>query len=348
MKTTPISSLSISNAMQLTVSNAQTEISKLQKEAVTGTYADVGLELGTRTSTNLDYTRESSRLQSIVDSNALAEQRMDASQLALQNMSSSAQTLLNSVIALSGNTDASSLSVAATTAKSVLENFTSYSNTAVNGEYLFSGINTDAQTLDDTFIPDITADFNTAFSDYMTSNGIGSPADMTASDMSTFLSDYQDSFNWSDWNNASVDADGAGTVMSSRISTSETVSTSTSANSDGFKSLVLAGVISSQLVDRGLSSSALAVVNDTTTSLAGAAISGVDTQRAKIGLSQERVEKANTYMSAQKTIIDTQLTNLIGVDTYEASTRLTTLLNQVETSYTITSKIQGLSLVNFL
>ncbi len=91
----------------------------------------------------------------------------------------------------------------------------------------------------------------------------------------------------------------------------------------------------------------LSVVNDATTS-SQFAISTIDTQRAKIGLSQERVEKANTYMSAQKTIIDTQLTDLVGIDTYEASTRLTTLLNQVETSYTITSKIQGLSLVNFI
>ncbi|NTE85400.1 flagellar hook-associated family protein [Agrobacterium rubi] len=343
MKTTPISSLSISTAMQLTVSNAQTEITKLQKEAVTGTYSDVGLELGTRTSTSLDYTRESGRLQSIMDANALAEQRMDASQLAMENMSSSAQSLLNSVIALSGNTDASSLSVAQTTAKSTLENFASYSNTAVNGEYLFSGINTDAQTLSDSFIDDISADFKTAFD-----TQFPDPSAVTADDMKAFLADYQDNFDWSAWNNASVDAAGEGTVMSSRISTSETVSTSASANSDGFKSLVLASVISSQLVNSGLNSSALAVVNDTTTSLAGAAISGIDTQRAKIGLSQERVEKANTYMSSQKTIIDTQLTNLVGVDTYEASTRLTTLLNQVETSYSITSKIQGLSLVNFL
>lgn len=342
MKTSSISSQTISNAMQLTVSNAQTEIAKLQKEAVTGTYADTGLELGTRTSTSLDYTRESSRLQSIIDSNSVAEQRMDASQLAMENMSSSAQTLLNSVIALSGNTDGSSLAVAANTATSVLENFTSYGNTAVNGEYLFSGINTDAQTLNDSFISDITGNFKTAFSDYMSANGIASEADVTASEMSDFLLDYQDNFDWSSWTSASE------TTMSSRISTSETVSTSTTANSDGFKSLVLASVISSQLVNSGLSTGALAVVNDTTTKLAGSAISGIDTQRAQIGLSQERVEKANTYMSAQKTIIDTQLNDLVGVDTYEASTRLTTLLNQVETSYTITSKIQGLSLVNFL
>lgn len=337
MKTTPISSLSISSAMQLTVSNAQTEITKLQTEAVTGTYADVGLELGTRTSTSVDYNRESSRLQSIMDSNSIAEQRMDASQLAMENMSASAQTLLNSVIALSGNTDASSLSVAKTTAMSTLENFVSYSNTSVNGEFLFSGINTDVQTLSDTFITDITDDFNAAFS-----TQFPDPSSVTADDMKAFLADYQDGLDWSSWTGASE------TTMSSRVSTSETVSTSTTANSDGFKNLVLASVISSQLVNSGLNASALAVVNDTTTSLAGSAISGIDTQRAQIGLSQERVEKANTYMSAQKTIIDTQLNNLVGVDTYEASTRLTTLLNQVETSYTITSKIQGLSLVNYL
>ncbi|MES5098303.1 flagellar hook-associated family protein [Agrobacterium sp. BA1120] len=337
MKTTAISSLSISTAMQLTVSNAQTEITKLQKEAVTGTYSDVGLELGTRTSTSMDYTRESGRLQSIIDANAVAEQRMDASQLAMENMSSSAQTLLNSVIALSGNTDTSSLAVAQTTAKSTLENFVSYANTSVNGEFLFSGINTDVQTLGDDFITQVTDDFNEAFT-----AAFPDPSSATAEDMKTFLSDYQDSFDWSQWTGASE------TTMSSRISTSETVSTSTTANSDGFKSLVMASVISSQMVNSGLSSSALAVVNDTTTSLAGSAISGIDTERAKIGLSQERVEKANTYMSSQKTIIDTQLTNLIGVDTYEASTRLTTLLNQVETSYSITSKIQGLSLVNYL
>ncbi|KAA3514040.1 flagellar hook-associated family protein [Agrobacterium rosae] len=337
MKTTPISSQSISNAMQLTVTNAQTEITKLQTEAVTGTYADVGLELGTRTSTSLDYTRESARLQSIMDANSIAEQRMDASQLAMENMSASAQSLLNSVIALSGNNDASSLSVAKTTAMSTLENFVSYSNTAVNGEYLFSGINTDAQTLGDTFITDIADDFNAQFSAQFPD-----PSAVTADEMKTFLTDYQDSFDWPSWTGASE------TTMSSRISTSETVSTSTTANSDGFKSLVLAGVISSQLVNSGLSASALSVVNDTTTSLAGSAISGIDTQRSKIGLSQERVEKANTYMSSQKTIIDTQLTNLVGVDTYEASTRLTELMNQVETSYSITSKIQGLSLVNYL
>lgn len=342
MKTTSISSLSISKAMQLTNSKSMTEVTKLQEEAVTGIYEDIGLELGTRTSTNLDYAREISRLQSMVDSNALAEERMSSSQLALDNMGTSAQSLLNSVTALSGNSDTTSLKVAADKAVATLENFVSYANSAVNGEYLFSGTKTDTQTLNDTFISDVTTDFNTAFSTFMTTNGITAVADVTAVQMNQFLADYEASFNWASWTNASS------TTMTTGISASESVSTSVSANSDGFKALVLATVVSSQLVNAGLNNNALAAVNTATTLYAGEAISGLNAERSRLGLSQERVEKANTYIGEQKSIINTQLTSLIGVDTEEASVRLTTLLTQIETSYKITSKILDMSLVNYL
>lgn len=342
MKTTSISTLSVSQTMQLTVQNSQTEIAKLQKESVNGTYADTGLELGTRTSASLDYGRESSRLQAIIDSNSLTNQRMDSSQLAMEQMSDSGQTLLDSLVALSGSSDKTSLQVSADTATSVLENFVSYANVSVNGEYLFSGINTDAAPLDDSFITDLTDDFNTQFSSFMSANGISSASDISSSQMATFLEDYTSSFDWSGWTNASD------TKMTGRVSTSETVTTSTSLNADGFKNLVLGSLITSQLATAGLSAGALNKVNATVTNLAGLSVSGIDAERSSMGLSQERVEKANTAMSAQMDIINTQLTDLVGVDTYDASVRLNTLLTQVETSYTITSKIQGLSLVNYL
>lgn len=342
MKTTSISSVSISQAMQLTVQNSHTEIAKLEKEAVSGVYADQGVELGTRTSTSLDYSRETDRLQGIIDSNSLAEQRMDSSQLAMEQMSSSGQTLLNSLVALSGDSDTTSLQVSSDTAMSVLENFVSYANVSVNGEYLFSGINTDVQPLNDTFIDDLATDFNDSLSSFMSSNGIGDVGDITGDQMTQFLEDYTSGFDWSSWTNASD------TEMSSRISTSETVTTSATLNGDGFKNLALSSIITSQLANAGLSSEALTSVNTKVTNLAGLSVSGIDAERSSMGLSQERVDKANTAMQSQMDIINTQLNDLVGVDTYDASVRLNTLLTQVETSYTITSKIQGLSLVNYL
>jgi flagellar hook-associated protein 3 FlgL len=176
----------------------------------------------------------------------------------------------------------------------------------------------------------------------MSSNGISSAADISADQMQDFLDDYTSSFDWSDWTNASDNK------MISRISTSESLATSSSLNADGFKNLALSSLITSQLATAGLSPDALSVVNTQVTTLAGLAVSGIDAERSSMGLSQERVEKANTAMQSQMDIINTQLTDLVGVDTYEASVRLNTLLTQVETSYTITSKIQDLSLVNFL
>ncbi|RWX77025.1 flagellar hook-associated family protein [Neorhizobium lilium] len=342
MKTTSISSLSVSQAMQLTVSSSHAEISKLQKESVSGTFEDVGLELGTRTSTSLDYDRETARLQAIIDSNSMSNQRMQSSQLAMQQMSDSGQTLLNSLVALSGSSDSTSLQVSADTAMSVLENFNSYANVSTNGEYLFSGINTDVAPLGDTFIGDLKDNFNTSLDDFMSSNGIASASDITSSQMKTFLTDYTSNFDWSVYSKASDNK------MSSRISTSESVTTSSSLNGDGFKNLALSSLITSQLATKGLSSDALSAVNTQVTTLAGLAVSGIDAERSSMGLSQERVEKANTAMKSQMGIINTQLTGLVGVDTYEASVRLNTLLTQVETSYKITSKIQDMSLVNYL
>ena len=342
MKISAMSTLSVASAMQLTVANTQKDIVKLQRESVTGTFYDVGIELGVSTSQSLNFSRDSARLQALVDSNALAEERMDNSQLAMEQMSASAQNILDTFVGISGSGDSTSITVASNTALGELQNFMGYANTAVKGEYLFSGINTDAQTLSNTFVEDLQSDFDTAFSNYQTANGITDVTTMTATQMTDFLDDYTANFDWASWTNASDSA------MSSRINTAETVDSSVSINKDGFKNLVLAAVIGAQLGDEQLPSATRAAVTARVTSLSGAAVSGVDNSRSQLGLSQSRVEKANDSMKAQKTIIDTQLSNLVGVDKYEASTKLTTLMTQIETSYSITARIQQLSLVNFL
>ncbi|MCX8996125.1 flagellar hook-associated family protein [Rhizobiaceae bacterium BDR2-2] len=342
MKTSTISSLSVSNAIQLVVSHAQKEAVKLENESVTGTYYDVGLELGVKTSQSLNFNRESARLQSIVDSNALAAQRMETSQLAMGQMAASAQSILDTFVGVTGASDGTSSTVAANTALAELENFAGVALTSVNGEFVFSGINTDAQTLPTGFIDDIKQDFSDALDTYLAANGLGSVSDMTGDDVDAFIADYTAAFDWSSWTNASD------TVMSSRISMTETVKTSASLNGDGFKNLVLSAIIGSQLTRENMQSDALAQVKYNVVEISGAAVSGINAAQSQLGLSQSRIENANETLATQKTIIDTQLSNLVSVDQYEANVRLTALMTQLETSYTITAKIQQLSLVNFL
>jgi flagellar hook-associated protein 3 FlgL len=77
-------------------------------------------------------------------------------------------------------------------------------------------------------------------------------------------------------------------------------------------------------------------------------ITGLIETSSVLGISESRVTKANTALDNQLGLVKTHITDIEGIDTYEASTRMNTLLTQIETSYTLTSRLQQLSLINFL
>jgi flagellar hook-associated protein 3 FlgL len=148
---------------------------------------------------------------------------------------------------------------------------------------------------------------------------------------------------WStDWSSATDE------VMTSRISQSETVDTSATANDKAMRYLALAAVVAKELLGLDLSDASRTVVTNKAIEYTGVATTGLNSVRTKLGLSENRIEKANESLQVQIDIIDTTLTSKIEVDAYEASTRVNNLLSLVEASYTLTAKIQALSLVNYL
>ncbi|MCL6705495.1 flagellar hook-associated family protein [Pseudomonas sp. R2.Fl] len=349
MKTSTVSSLSIQNAMRLTIMQAQNDLLKGQQEVTTGKYYDVGTELGSRTSMSLDLSRESLRLQSLIETNAIAEQRLESAQEAMNQMATSAQSMMNGLVVVSGTADSNNLEVARKTASDSFDNFLAMANMSVSGEYLFAGINTDVEPLAaaDAFM----ADFEAAFTGYFgfASTDTAQTATITATQMEDFITNTVEPMftgtgtQWdTTWSSASSD------VMMSRVSTSETIATSTSVNSQGMRNFALASVVSMGLLTLNLGAEVLNVVTEKAVDYTGKAISGVDAQRTQLGLSQERLEKANASLEIQQDIIETNFTSMIEVDVYEASTRVNNLLSLVEASYTLTAKIQQLSLVNHL
>ncbi|MBO3758350.1 flagellar hook-associated family protein [Ciceribacter sp. L1K22] len=348
MKTSTVSSLSIQNAMRLTIMQAQNELLKSQQEATTGKYYDVGAELGSRTSMSLDLSRESMRLQSLLETNAIAKQRLESAQEAMNQMATSAQSMMNGLVVVSGTTDANNLEVARKTASDAFDNFISMANMSVSGEYLFSGINTDVKPLVDSSV--FMADFETAFfGEFGFNSDDPLTATITPTQMEDFITNTVEPMfaagavpGWGNWSTASDD------VMMSRVSTTETIATSTSVNSEGMRDFALASVLSMGLLTLNLDAEVLNVVTEKAVNYTGQTISGVDAQRTQLGLSQERLEKANASLEIQQDIIETNFTSMVEVDVYEASTRVNNLLSLVEASYTLTSKIQQLSLVNYL
>jgi flagellar hook-associated protein 3 FlgL len=361
MKTSFISSNAIQNAMRLTIRETQNQMSEASTEATTGVYADFGVSLGGNVSKSVDFNREVTRIDSIVGSNSIANARLSASQDSLKTMSDSAQDFLDQLIALRGNADGSSIKLSQDTAAAALSATVGGANTMLNGEYIFSGINTDVQPLKDN-----TADATTAIQNnlqaYATQQGTTIDK-LTGDQMTDFITNYvEPAFSgvaaspappalpapatpipaWSTWSSASDQN------MTSRISNSEVVETSTNTNADGIRYIALASTITAALMGQNLSGDAVNAVTDKAISYTRQAIDGQNNQASELGLSQSRVSKANDALSAQKDIINNNIVDLQGVDPYEASTRANALQTQLETAYTLVSKIQQLSLVNYL
>ncbi|MCD2172718.1 flagellar hook-associated family protein [Rhizobium sp. C4] len=346
------SNLAMQNSMRQTVSESQSQLLKAQTEVSTGTFADQGIALGYQSGRSVNLTAEKSRLNSIVDSNSIVSQRLSASQSALGNMSSDIQTSMNSLIALSGSDDKTLLNTTTQSLQSQLDAFISSGNTSANGEFLFSGINTANQPLKtyDTASA-AKASFNTALTNYMSANGIGSMSNFTVAQMQDFVENNlapmytagNGSDAWkTDWSAASD------TNMTSRVNTAETVQSSTNANNDGFRKFALASVLGVELLGSDVTSDVRQYISKTAIGYMGEAVAGVDAQRSALGLSEARVKTANDTMTAQVNIVETAFNNLNEVDAYEASTKVNNLLAQMEASYQLTSRLQKLSLANYL
>ena len=348
MKSSFISSSAIQNAMRLTIRQGQNQMTKATMEATTGVYADIGVSLGGNAARSVDFTRETDRIASIKSSNSLVAARMESSQLGLSKMKDVGDGLVSKLTALQGSHDPGSITVAIQSATSALSTMMDTANTMVNGEYLFSGINTDVQPLTD-MTATTSAAIVTELNTYAT--GLGKAvSDLTGAEMETFItSTVEPMFSEANWTDATTGWSQASSQnMTSRISNSEVIESSTNANSEGMRYFALASVMTSALLGQNLSADAMSKVSSKAISYTTKATTGLVTQASQLGLSQERVKKSNDALDAQSNIIKNKLVDLQGVDPYEASTLVKTLETQLETAYTIVSKIQQLSLVNYL
>jgi flagellar hook-associated protein 3 FlgL len=360
MKTSFSSTVSVQTSLRQAMAKAQNELMKANEEVTTGVHADMGVTLGASTTRNLDLTRDVMRIDAQITTNSVATTRLSASEQALSTLADASQDVLDVITALSSST--STLDDAQLSLQTSLSTFIDVANSSVSGEYLFSGTNTDVKPLTpyedgSDFKVAVDAELNQFLSD----NGIASAEDMTPAEMNSFLADLEAKFNgtapltdpphagqaggdfWTTFVSNASD-----TNMTTRINANEVVETSTNANSVGFRSFVFATVISSEFYRADMPEQTRDVVTSYAANSIGMAISGINNQRSEIGLSTQRVSDADDALEAQKKIFEVHLNDLQGVDAYEASTRVTSLQALLEAAYTLTSRIQQLSLVNYL
>lgn len=345
MKTTPISTMGLINSSREMRTNLQFKIAQAQKEANTGRHSDVGLSIGYLTERTLSLRHDLDRLQTFKDTNAVASSRLELTQTQLDGMASSAQEFLTTLMA--ARSSPSSAGVAVADAKAKLKGFTAAMNTAVNGAYLFAGVNTDVKPLGDYFTTPASG-AQTAVSTAFAAAFPGDVEDISAADMTAFLdgafASLFDNANWTaNWSQASDQN------ITSRISTNERIETGTNANEEPFRLLASVYTMVADLPVEQLGEGAYLALMDKAMELVGrASNTGLTDLRATLGTSQGRIKASNERIDVQKGLLNEHVVALEGVDPYEAQVKVNALLTQLETAYALTAKLQNLSLLKYI
>jgi flagellar hook-associated protein 3 FlgL len=351
MDTSFTSTKSFADASRLTLMKLQTRLTIAQKEVASGRYADVGLSLGSRTGHSLSLRRQLAELKGITDTNSTASTRLDSTLSTLKGMTETAQKFISTLI--TARNTSTGPAIAKSEAKANVIQLIDNLNSSMGGEYLFSGINSGQKPVNDYYATATSSAkqavdtafvmaFGAAQSDPIVTPGI------SETDMQTFLDGNFDSLfqpgasGWDLWSNASDEN------MQSRVSTNETIETSSTANLDPYRQLPKAYTMVADLGVDTLNQSAFHVVVDTAMQIVGEAIQSLSEEQSRLGTAQARVANANQRMSLQLPIITDQINAMETVDPYEASTRVTTLMTQMEVAYSLTARIQKLSILNYL
>jgi flagellar hook-associated protein 3 FlgL len=343
-----ISSQSISSSMRQSVLRMQSELAASQTELSTGNYADIGLTLGAQTGQSVSLQSESALLQTISNTNAAVSTRLSTTQNILSSLQSSAQNLLNSLIETNGAT--SSAGTIQTTAAASLKSLISSLNSSLNGDYIFAGENTANAPFTDYYgvsAPNkqaVDSAFSTAFGMSQSSAGVSG---ISGTAMQSFLDTrFSSLFQGSNWTNNWSSA--SNVALTSQISPTQIENTSVSANMPAFQQLAQAYSMIADLGIQNLSSGAFGTVVSAAEGVLTSAIGGLTSMQENVGVVQSAVTNATNQMSLQMNLLSTQVSNLESVNTYDVSTRITDLQTQIETSYSLTSKLSQLSLVKFL
>jgi flagellar hook-associated protein 3 FlgL len=349
MKTTFISTSSISAATRSSLAKVQQEIAQAQIEMNTGRHADVGQTLGYRTEQTISLRQEHSRLTTIIETNTVVATRLDTAQQTLQNLVNNAQGFIDQVLA--SRNDGADATVIKGQAESSLESFLNAMNTSLGDSYLFAGVNTDVKPLTDYFESPTPASrtgvANAFFAAFGVTQSDPNAANITSVDMQAFLdtafADLYDDPSWTtDWSSASTQN------VRNRISNNELIETSVNAGEAAFRKLAQAFTMVADLGVENLNDDTLKTVLNQAMSVASEAIQDLGEVQSKLGVAQQRVSDASERMTIQIDIMTTQVNALETIDRNEAATRVSALLSQIEVSYALTARLMNLSILNYL
>ena len=344
-----VSTQYLANSLVAPVMQAQSQLTSAMTEESTGQYADLGLQLGDQSGYELSLKEQVGQLQTLSTGNSLVSTSLSTAQNALQAIQSSAQTTLNDLATWTqgGDSGASLQNMG----QSALQSLITSTNATSGGQYVFGGENSSVAPMADYYSTPASAAKTAIDQAFETQFGVlpsdPAAADISASDMQSFLSGpFAALFTGASW---SADWSSASSVnMSAEIAPGQTVATSTNANQPGFQQLAQAYAMLSEFGGSALSSDAQQAVATAASSLVSQGVDSMINLQAGLGSTQSTVTNANDSMSSQLTILQDQIGDLDNVNQTATAAQITSLTNQVQMAYELTSRLSQLNLAQYL
>jgi flagellar hook-associated protein 3 FlgL len=349
ISTSFISTTSLSDETRRSIARLQASLVNAQKELASGRHADVGVTLGASTGITVSMRQDLNQIRAIKDTNNIVLTRMQASQAALQSISTKTQDFLSALVgAQSASTSPETIVQEAQAGMQTLQD---QLNSSLDGQFLFSGINSDVKPMEDYFSNPTPASRQAVIDAFTAKFGM-SPTDPTvasisAADMKDFLdNEFANLFSDVGWGNSwSAASDKA---VTNRISRTEVATTSTTANDPTFRNLTAAFAMVAGLGFANLNASVQQVIVQQATALVGNATSGLTKVQSFLGVTQQRVADANDQIDTQVDFLTKSIDNLESVDPTVVTMQISTLTTQLEAAYSLTNRLNNLSLMDYL
>jgi flagellar hook-associated protein 3 FlgL len=339
----------LANSLVGPVMQAQSSLTSAITEESTGQYADLGLQLGDQSGHELSLKEQLGLLQTLTSGNSLVSSSLSTAQSALSAIQSSAQTTLNDLAAWTPSANSGAL--LQNMGHSALQSLVASANATSGDQYVFGGVNSAVAPMTDYYSTPESAAKTAIDQAFQTTFGVlpsdPAAANISATAMQSFLSGpfaalFQGAAWGANWSSASS------VNTSAEIAPGQTVTTSTNANQPGFHELAQAYAMLSEFGGSALSGSAQQAVTTAATSLVSQGVNSMINVQAELGSTQSAVAQASSSMSSQLTILQNQIGDLDNVNTTTTAAEISSLTNQIQMAYELTSRLQQLTLAQYL
>lgn len=369
-----ISTISFNNASRAVIQKVQADLRDALTESSTNRHADVGRTLGRLTGNAVTLRSQETSLDRTLTTNKLVTQRFELMDDTLDAVTKGVETLAANLVTGLGNADF--LRSARQLAASGIEQMTGALNISSGGQYLFAGTQTDVRPLiayegegnGDPAAPGPKAAVQASYAAFLAAAG-RTPATVTKDELAAYLST---GFAELDANGAPVlDANGqavvhrmsdvfadpswgqsfssaSSDVITARISKSETIKSSLSANEQAFRDLTMGYAMLLEIGSDDLNADARSALATAAATTLNGGVTKVTALTAELGNRMNRVSAADTALKQQKDIVTIQLASLEEIDLTEASSRVAALKTQLEVSYRVTGLIREISILDYL